>query len=510
MILPNAWITLLACVGELLLLFLVLRRGARTPLSAPLIGLAITVFGWNFGALAHAVSGASIWRWFDVTFSPMTSAFALHFVLAFTGRRRQLGALRIASYVFFGGLAAAGPVAFFFPAAQAFYDSHVWAALHLVAASVTLVIDLVLLGLHHAASHDPAERARTRLLLTAIATGALLALTELMADLGFAVPRLGAVGVLVGNSLVVMVALGVRVFDRALTVLDGVFALSLAALGVAAHVAAFQLLGTDPALVVVLVLLLTFMSMAVFRQVALGLRTQREQLENLAQLGRLSAQLAHDLKNPLAALRGAAQLLETELSRGGRLDEQRQFLSLIVDQADRLRRVVDEYQRLGRLELARQVADLNGIVRDAVKLQPFASSSPVNVEELLAAPLPPCEVDVELVTNALQNLLRNAAQAMPSGGQIRVETREEGAGDIRYVVLAVADTGVGMDPRTVERAFEEGFTTRRDGTGLGLAFVRRVAKAHGGRVVLHTREGRGTRVEMWLPRSDSDEARRRG
>jgi signal transduction histidine kinase len=111
-------------------------------------------------------------------------------------------------------------------------------------------------------------------------------------------------------------------------------------------------------------------------------------------------------------------------------------------------------------------------------------------------------MDVDLVTNALHNLLRNAAQAMPSGGRLWVETREESSGDTRYVVLAVADSGTGMDARTAERAFEEGFTTRRDGSGLGLAFVRRVAIAHGGRVVLRSREGKGTRVEMWLPRAD--------
>jgi signal transduction histidine kinase len=499
---PSAWIALLACAGELLLLFLVLRRGARTPLSFPLGGLAISVFGWNFGALAHAASGAPEWRWFDVTFSPMTSAFALHFVLAFTGRRRQLRALRIGGYVLFGALAAAGPLAFLVPAARAFCESPDWALVHLVAAAVALSIDLALLALHHAASQDPAERGRTALVLTAIGAGALLALTELLADLGLAVPRLGAVGVLLGNALMVAVALGLRVFDRALTLLDGVFALALAAMAVGAYVAAFEFLGTNTALVVVSALLLTLLSMAVFRQVALGLRTQREQLQNLAQLGRLSAQLAHDLKNPLAALRGAAQFLDVELSRGGRVEDQRQFLSLIVEQVDRLHRVVGDYQRLGRLELAKRAADVNVIVRDAVKLQPFTSSCPVDLEERLAASLPPCDVDVDLVTNALHNLLRNAVQAMPSGGQLSIETREESAGDTRFIVLAVADRGTGMDPRTAERAFEDGFTTRRDGSGLGLAFVRRVAIAHGGRVRLHSRQGEGTRVEIWLPRAD--------
>ncbi len=91
--------------------------------------------------------------------------------------------------------------------------------------------------------------------------------------------------------------------------------------------------------------------------------------------------------------------------------------------------------------------------------------------------------------------MRNALEAMPRGGVLTVRTRTEDSG----VVLSVEDTGEGMNARTRERAFDDFYTTKTTGSGLGLAFVRRVVEAHGGRVTLTSHEGRGTTVTLRLP-----------
>ena len=122
--------------------------------------------------------------------------------------------------------------------------------------------------------------------------------------------------------------------------------------------------------------------------------------------------------------------------------------------------------------------------------------------------MPECDADADLVGGALENLVRNAVEAMPDGGTLRIVTRAERAGEQTDLVLSVEDTGVGMDARRAERAFDDFFTTKPTGTGLGLAFVRRVALAHGGTASLTSDVGKGTRVELRLP-AVADESEKR-
>ena len=124
----------------------------------------------------------------------------------------------------------------------------------------------------------------------------------------------------------------------------------------------------------------------------------------------------------------------------------------------------------------------------------------MNVE--LAEGLPPCRADREMLSRVLENLVRNAMEAMPDGGTVTVRTARSGGGAREAgasVVLSVEDTGCGMDARTRERAFDDFFTTKATGSGLGLAFVHRVVEAHGGQLSLESEQGRGTVVSVRLP-----------
>jgi signal transduction histidine kinase len=221
---------------------------------------------------------------------------------------------------------------------------------------------------------------------------------------------------------------------------------------------------------------------------------QREGLTRFATLGRFSAQMAHDLKNPLAAARGAAELLEGEVKSLGR-DDLGHFSTLLVQQLDRLTGIIDRYQRLSRMELERQRVDVNALVEKVLSLQGLAAGSHITLTRTLAADLPPTSLDPELIASALENLVKNAYEAMPNGGTVTVSTgREE-----QTLRLSVRDTGQGMDPRTREQVFGLFFTTKAQGSGLGLAFVQQIARAHGGEVHLESKEGHGTLVELRLP-----------
>jgi signal transduction histidine kinase len=212
-------------------------------------------------------------------------------------------------------------------------------------------------------------------------------------------------------------------------------------------------------------------------------------------LGQISAQLAHDLKNPLAALKGACQFLHEEREAGRSLDAQASFLELIEAQVDRLAHVIDRYRQAGSLDVTPQRLDLNALVRSVVALQRQTSNA-IRLEQQLDPSNPTCEADPDLVSAALDNLLDNSRQALPTGGVVTVRT---GVGE-SGVWISVSDTGEGMDPRTREHAFDDFFTTRADGSGLGLPFVRRVVEAHGGRVALKSELSKGTEVRMLLPR----------
>jgi signal transduction histidine kinase len=160
--------------------------------------------------------------------------------------------------------------------------------------------------------------------------------------------------------------------------------------------------------------------------------------------------------------------------------------------------VVDDYRRLGRIEPLASTFDLHALVQQVTAL-PFASGDEAQARavraELLADP-PRCHADPDLVGLALENLLRNAREATPAGGAIVVRTRL----DADRIALAVEDTGSGMDARQCERAFDPLYTTKESGSGLGLSFVKRAAEAQGGTVTLTSAVGRGTTVELRLPR----------
>jgi signal transduction histidine kinase len=137
-----------------------------------------------------------------------------------------------------------------------------------------------------------------------------------------------------------------------------------------------------------------------------------------------------------------------------------------------------------------------------VALQKFASADEIAVKADLAADLPVCSMDRDLIAGALENLLQNAFEATPRAatpGTVTVRTALARSRPTQGVLLSVEDGGNGMSARTRERALDDFFTTKATGSGLGLAFVRRVAEAHGGDVSLVSKEGAGTIVRLFLP-----------
>ncbi len=492
-------VTLLACAAVLALAILVALRGGRSAVGPPLAFLSLDVFSWNFASLAYAESGYLGWHWLDIGTSPLSPPLALHVILSFAGRRRRLRWPLYASYGYYGLLAAASAGGAFSPRLSAFDASRAWPTVFLAGLAPTMGLALWVLGRHVRTATIAEERARAWLLLLAFGLVAVVGSTELWNLLWPAIPPLGGLATLLGVVVIVFVALRHRLLERDLPTTAAAQAVTLAALAFAGYLSAYRLLAHRSALRALVLALVTLALFAAVRRAFRGLAERRDRLERLAVLGGLSAQMAHDLKNPLAALKGAAQFLREEWAQGRRGPEQTEFVDLIGAQVERLQRVVEHYQRLGRVEPAPQPLAINDVVRGVLALQPFAARGNVAIVSELDEKLPLCEADHDLLGVALENLLRNAFEAMPTGGTVTVRTEWGWDGDGETVLLTVQDTGVGMNPRTRERAERGLFTTKPTGSGLGLAFARRVAEAHGGRFWLNSAEGRGTTVRLELP-----------
>jgi len=224
------------------------------------------------------------------------------------------------------------------------------------------------------------------------------------------------------------------------------------------------------------------------------LRAQGEALvrsERLAAIGRIAAQITHEIRNPLSSISLNAEEL------GERAPEARELCDAIVREVDRLAAITEDYLRFARLPKPQvQRADLNDTVRDLLDfVRPELEASGVRVTMTLSPELPRVVADVAQLRQLLLNLLRNAREAMPSGGSLGVSTR----GGEGSVEVEIRDTGPGIPPERMARIFDPFFTTKARGTGLGLAMAHEIAQEHGGQLLCESVVGEGTAFTLRLP-----------
>jgi signal transduction histidine kinase len=219
------------------------------------------------------------------------------------------------------------------------------------------------------------------------------------------------------------------------------------------------------------------------------------QSERLAAIGRMAAHVSHEVRNPLSSIGLNVELLEEELRDAS--PETRELLAAVHKEIDRLGAVTEEYLRVARLPnphlLPEYIAD---VVRGAVQLlRREMLAAQVGVELTLDDDLPMVAMDEAQIRQVLINLLKNAREAMPSGGVVRIEARKSPGG----VELRLADQGVGMDAEQKERIFDLFYTTKQRGSGLGLPLTQQIVVAHGGHIRCESAPGQGTVFTLFFP-----------
>lgn len=220
------------------------------------------------------------------------------------------------------------------------------------------------------------------------------------------------------------------------------------------------------------------------------------QQEKVAALGRVAAQVAHEVKNPLAGLLLYALHFKTKTE--GRLAEpEAALLDKIVGTINHLTSTCEQILSFARpVQLTPRRTDLNLVVADVLQLlDPQLSAAGVRAR----ADLDPAGVcgplDESSLRSALMNLALNAVEAMPAGGELTVRTRADGGA----LVAEVRDTGAGMTDEQVRNIFEPFYTTKPKGLGLGLPFAKKVVEEHGGQLAVESRVGQGTTIHITLP-----------
>jgi len=222
--------------------------------------------------------------------------------------------------------------------------------------------------------------------------------------------------------------------------------------------------------------------------------TSRRQ-DRLAAIGRMAASIAHEIRNPLAAMRGSIQMLRADMEQES---SQTELMEIILRESDRLNRIISDFLSYARpRSIIQSQVDVGELLKQTFTL--LRHSEEMNESQIIEEEVPGVPVlidaDSEQLRQVFWNLARNALQAMPDGGTLRATLQNHSPNRLR---IAFSDTGRGMSPEQVEHLFEP-FSSTTGGTGLGLSIVYQIIRDHGGTINVRSRERQGTTITIELP-----------
>ena len=237
------------------------------------------------------------------------------------------------------------------------------------------------------------------------------------------------------------------------------------------------------------------------------LEASMRQTERLAALGTLAAGLAHEIRNPLSSIKTFVQLLPKKIEKPDFLEK---FQRTVPRELNRINQLIEDLLDLARVPKYQfKKANIKSLLEQTVNvIGEELQAHKICCQLEVSSDVPPVRVDVNQLTKAFDNLMHNAVQAMPTGGELSIrafyKTDDSDDGLITSdqndtVTLVFQDTGPGISPENIKEIFNPFFTTKEKGTGLGLAITHKVITEHGGNIEIISREGQGSRFIIHLP-----------
>ncbi|MEW6729903.1 MAG: ATP-binding protein [Acidobacteriota bacterium] len=225
------------------------------------------------------------------------------------------------------------------------------------------------------------------------------------------------------------------------------------------------------------------------------LEQQVRRRDRLAAMGKMAAGIAHEIRNPLAAMRGSIQVLRSELALS---EDQNHLMQIVLRESDRLDKIVSDFLAYARPTPAKPIEfDLVILISETVSLLRY--SSELNEKHQVVTECPAqflFVADANQIRQIIWNLARNAVQAMPDGGTLKIGLQQT---ERLEVELSFEDTGIGMSGEEMERMFEPFNSSRPGGTGLGLAIVYQIVSDHNGKINVESQPHQGTKIAIHLP-----------
>jgi len=487
-------VSVIAVGGQLGLGVVAATRVRRAPTAAPLLALSVCMALWTLAARANRMHlDRSVWHWVGTSVAPWLPALAVLYVYAFVGRRRDgwvrtsLFAATLVSLV--------ACLSRWVPRAAELERSAAWDVAYLATLVWCLGVSAWRLWIARQRFTQPDAVTRHRLVCVAWLIGFAGGLCETLADLDFPASRVGPVALLGTTMTLAFVTLKPNEVGstRRSTLALALGSLTLVG-SLIAQAFALRTLSPRDAVIIVATASTVLMLLAILWPLGLILRARHAEAARLVFLGHVSDQLAHDVRNPLSAIVGATDFLRVEWEQAPA--STLTMLDIIGTEARRIEATLDIYRRLGDMAPQLEPTDLAVLARRA--LRNVCGDKKVAIDTDLPATVA-C-VDPSLVLPALENVLRNAIEAIaghPESGRVRLTVCVEG----ERAVVRVADDGPGFDAETEAWITRPYFTTKTHGLGLGLALVQRVVDAHLGRLVFRPSDLGGAEVELTFERA---------
>ncbi len=241
------------------------------------------------------------------------------------------------------------------------------------------------------------------------------------------------------------------------------------------------------------------------RSLVQELEETSRQIDQMSRMGVLSLGMAHEIKNPLVAISGSAQLLKSRLPD----EEHREYLDVVIKEVDRINRMVGRMLSLAERNPPNlQPLNIHRILEEILILEKDLASEAVEFVQYYDPSLPQISGDEDQLKQVFLNLIRNAREALPSGGKITLTTRFRSDYTVKIksnpnphqdIVVEIADDGVGISDQHLKTLFVPFQTTKSKGSGLGLPISLKIVEDHHGNIKIISSKGKGTRVQVFLP-----------